>query len=497
MKKAALLILILLPSFALLAQKKQPKAEPFVIQGQLINCQEKWLIIFFKDKNSSALSDTIFLDSTGKFYLKTYKVKGPEVANIRHNDTQINDLFIAPGYNLTVNGNAKDFQTLTKTTTISGIGAEISYYRARLNSTLFKETTTQPYYELNAADLITYAGRERRWKDSIAHIVFDKTQNKDIYHTYSISDKNLSYFKEMVLLDNKFRELNFLVGHANDPLKRNRYTYEQMISIVRNNADRQTLDNLYKDEYLISEEYKSFIKGTYLSYLVILDYLRDSTLHNRKDYRLEKVNKVYKGKVREYVLYNSITYNIDMIKSLDEFSSYKKVFKPYLTTLSNPLYKKDILKRIAEKTAELINTRVGKPAPLFTLEDNKSAIHNLADFKGKVVYLDLWASWCGPCRAETPSLNVLYNKYKNDSRVVIISIAVSDGIKEWKKALEQDKPAWLQLLDKDGIVNKSYVANTIPQFIIIDKQGNIVDFDAPRPGSGKTLENILLSEMAK
>ena len=142
-------------------------------------------------------------------------------------------------------------------------------------------------------------------------------------------------------------------------------------------------------------------------------------------------------------------------------------------------------------------TQVGKPAPGFVLESNLGKTYRLEDFKGKVVYLDLWASWCHPCRAETPAFKILYDKYKKNNQVAFISIAVKDAFKDWKIALAEDKPEWIQLIDKDEIVNKSYVAYSIPKFILIDKKGNIVNFDAPRPSSGMEIEELLNQEIAK
>jgi thiol-disulfide isomerase/thioredoxin len=114
-----------------------------------------------------------------------------------------------------------------------------------------------------------------------------------------------------------------------------------------------------------------------------------------------------------------------------------------------------------------------------------------------VVYLDLWASWCGPCRQETPKLKALYEKYKNDDRIAFLSIAVADHPDKWKKAVEDDKPTWTQLIDKENIVLDAYIATLIPKFILIDKQGNIVNADAPRPGSGKEIEKLIQAEIAK
>lgn len=91
----------------------------------------------------------------------------------------------------------------------------------------------------------------------------------------------------------------------------------------------------------------------------------------------------------------------------------------------------------------------------------------------------------------------MYEKYKNDQRIAFIGIAIHDGMDKWKKAIEEDKPDWIQLIDKNDLVMNTYVANAIPQFILIDKQGNIVNFDAPRPSSGQEIENLLIQEIVK
>jgi len=78
-----------------------------------------------------------------------------------------------------------------------------------------------------------------------------------------------------------------------------------------------------------------------------------------------------------------------------------------------------------------------------------------------------------------------------------MSVAVMDKIDNWKKAMIKDKPTWLQLFDKDGLVQNGYVANSIPKFVLIDKQGNIVNFDLPMPSQSVELEKILDAEISK
>lgn len=461
------------------------KTEPLIIKGQLTDCPENYVRIFFEDSNGQLLIDTIHIDGNGNFYLKTFKVKKPQMASIQQNNIQINDFFIAPGYNLTITGNGKDFLTLKKTKKITGVGSESNNYRFILDSILNARKDTTRWFQLNESDLLAYIKKDKQLKDSVANLVFNRKATQDKY---------LNYFGKMVRLDNKFMELYRLLAYVN----LNGYDYKKSIPFVRNNFDNRILDNLYRDEYLISNDYKGWVIGSeYLKYLINIDYQKDSVLKNRKGYKLEKVNKAYSGKVKEFVLHKLIISSIYFCKSFDKLNEYKEQFEPYVSALTSLFYKESIDTKISEKEAELLRTQIGKPAPKFTLENNSGNAYSLEGFKGKVVYIDLWASWCVPCRKETPSFKILYNKYKNDTRIVFISIAVHDGINEWKKALEEDKPDWIQLLDKEGIVWKSYVANTIPKFILIDKQGNILDFDAPRPSSGEEIEKLLNQEIVK
>lgn len=484
MKQTFSLIIILFSSTILWGQNKFKKPA-FNIQGQITDCPEKYLRIFFRDIYGQALIDTLKLDESGKFYLKTYKLTGPQRTSIQQNNIQINDIFVAPGYNLTITGNGKDFFSLFKSKAISGIGSESNKYRFMLDSIYVARKDTTLWFELKQNALLSYISNHQKLKDSIYHVVFDKKP---------IHDKYLKYFGSMVQLDNKFSTLYMLVSHVNI----NNYTYDNSISFVRNNFDNKILENIYKDEYLISDDYRNgFITNQWLNYIVNLDFKKDSTLKNQKGYKLKKISTTYHGKAKELTLYTRMESDIESAKSFKKLNDYKELFEPYISNLESIFYKKSLEDKIAEKENELMRTQVGKPAPLFTLESNLGETFSLESFKGKVVYLDLWASWCAPCRAETPRFKILYSKFKDNNQIVFLSIAVHDGINEWRKAIEQDKPDWTQLLDKDGVVWKSYVANAIPKFILIDKKGNIVDFDAPRPSSGEEIEKLLNKEIEK
>ncbi|WP_289664382.1 TlpA family protein disulfide reductase [Flavobacterium panacagri] len=127
----------------------------------------------------------------------------------------------------------------------------------------------------------------------------------------------------------------------------------------------------------------------------------------------------------------------------------------------------------------------GKASPEFDYENFKGGKTKLSDLKGKYVYIDLWATWCAPCRAEIPYLQKIEEKY-HGKNIEFVSISI-DKLKDnekWKKFVTDKHLGGVQLFaDKDWesefVVN--YGVTGIPRFILIDPQGNIVKSDAPRP----------------
>ena len=482
--KKIILLLFILGLYNLSFGQKKVQPLPFTIQGQITNCPENYLRIFFKDKNETIIIDTLHLDKTGYFYLKTNKVIKPQRTSIQQKNIQINDIFIAPGYNLTITGNGQDYMSLFNSKKITGIGSESNRYRVMLDSILVVRKYKTNWYEMNEPDLLAFIKKDQKLEDSLVHVVFDKKP---------VRDKYLTYFGKMTRLDNQFNKLYLLMAHVD----MNKYDYDKSVAIVRNNFDNKVLDNLFRDDYFISSDYQAWVGGEYLNYVINLNILKDPKIQKDLAYKLEILNKVYKGKLREYGLYHVMNSALYQCKTFEKMNGDKELFKPYFASFKNLSYKNSIKTQFAEKEVELLRTQIGKPAPKFTLESNLNKTYSLDDFKGKVIYIDLWASWCGSCRVEMPDFRKLVNKFKDNNQISFLSIAINDGINEWKKALDEDKPDWIQLIDKEGVVWKSYVASTIPKYILIDKQGNIVNFDAPQPGSGEKIEKLLLSEIAK
>ena len=135
------------------------------------------------------------------------------------------------------------------------------------------------------------------------------------------------------------------------------------------------------------------------------------------------------------------------------------------------------------------------PAPNFTYNNTEGKPVSLSDFKGKVVYIDIWATWCGPCRAEIPHLKALKEKYKDNENLVIIGIsadAVGD-VQRWKDFVTAQELTGVQLhgrTDGDDDVAALFGVRALPHFVLIDKQGNIASGQAPRASSADIVPMI-------
>lgn len=127
------------------------------------------------------------------------------------------------------------------------------------------------------------------------------------------------------------------------------------------------------------------------------------------------------------------------------------------------------------------------PSADFDYENHKGGRTKLSDLKGKYVYIDLWATWCGPCRAEIPYLQKIEEKYHGKNiEFVSVSVDTPKDHDKWQKFVTDKQLGGIQLLSdnewKSAFVT-SYNVTGIPRFILIDPKGNIVSADAARPSS--------------
>ena len=137
---------------------------------------------------------------------------------------------------------------------------------------------------------------------------------------------------------------------------------------------------------------------------------------------------------------------------------------------------------------------VGNPSPVFENYENfNGGTTSLKDLKGKYVYIDVWATWCNPCKAEIPALKELETAYGEKMHFVSISVDKEKTYEDWKKMVAEKELKGVQLHateNWDSAFMKAYAVNSIPRFILLDPSGNVVKPNAPRPSNPKTKELI-------
>jgi thiol-disulfide isomerase/thioredoxin len=113
-----------------------------------------------------------------------------------------------------------------------------------------------------------------------------------------------------------------------------------------------------------------------------------------------------------------------------------------------------------------------KPALDFTLSDSRGADVSLSQFKGKIVYLDFWASWCSPCLDSFPWMDRMQKKYRNRN-VVFLAINLDKKRKDAEKFLSNNPVSFAIAFDSDGKSAKAYQLEGMPSAVIVDKSGEI------------------------
>lgn len=264
--------------------------------------------------------------------------------------------------------------------------------------------------------------------------------------------------------------------------------------------------NLNNNKFLISEEFRHFI-----DYFSSYNTLKNNEFIPFKSIDLFILNKFYfinntfKSEVKSYLLSLLLISNQKNISSNNYTLFYNELktndsIKRYVPTIEK-IYKNYNFQKVEEKPAKTAKTenKTQKSSPnnsKLTLTSLEGKTVKLSDFKGKIIYVDIWASWCGPCRQQMPYSEELKKKLTSEQKkkIVFLYISIDDNETNWKNAIEQNKIEGVNTISKGGWkseVVKYFGISSIPRYVIIDKKGNIVDENAKRPSDETLFDDLI------
>ena len=453
-------LLIALVTIVSCSPKK--KVDYAIITGKIENAKSKKLIIYSQytmDKVSE-----IRLTEDGSF---TDTLKTPTNFYAMRNDKNFTDFYISKGSDLKIEYNTKNQDSTLK---FSGSESVINQY-------LFNKIKNVSNLNINASKL--YSKNENDFK---THVLNVKKSEEDFLSKITNIHQD---FKENEL---KNIHYNYLRKLNNYPTYYVRYTKDKDFIISENFLDElKNIDIENEEDFLFSTSYRNIVNSKIrekANNLVKKDSIsRDIAF-------LKTVSETKNQLIKNNLLYESAKYGITYTEDLEEF----------YTLFSNNSTNEENNKKITEAYNKLKALAKGSPSPKFVdYENNAGGTTSLDDLKGKYLYLDIWATWCGPCIAEIPSLKKLEKKYHGKNiEFVSISIDKTKDHDKWKKMVVDKELKGIQLFADNNWKSKfveEYLIKGIPRFILIDPQGNIINANAPRPSDEKLVETLKSLEL--
>jgi len=438
MKKVILFIF----AFILFACSKEAKTQQTIISGTVTGVTDGKLIItgISFEKEISLNQDGTFTDTLSLPYSGTYQIE-------RMNQS----LYLEPDQTLHLVLDIQNPDAITFTGDLAAENAYIAKKRAIRKEIL--GTKPQDLYGLDEKSYIDKVNNvTKKSTDLLNRTTFKSKDFKDL-ETKNIAYSNTSLLQIYPLYHGYVTENeSFEVSDTFPKIDTNiNYDNEQDYNFSNDYRDlvRYNFDKNLQDQVERGAKYE------------------DALIANLKAIKSENIKNN---------LVSETSYNVSL-SSVDLDGIYNQFIE--LSTDDN--FKKEL----TEKYNKLKFIAKGKPSPKFNYENYNGGTTSLNDLKGKYVYIDVWATWCGPCIAEIPALKEIEKKY-HDKKIDFVSISVDDkkDYEKWKKFIKDKQMVGIQLYADNSWGSQfiqDYVIDGIPRFILIDPDGNIISGDAPRP----------------
>ncbi len=371
-------------------------------------------------------------------------------------------IYLKPKFDLDLTINTKDFD---ESIFYTGVGSNENNYLAEkyLLGTSFGELDYYGYYaKLNEREFL-------KLTDSLYNVrtnLLNNYANLDDDFIF-LESKSLEFGK--LIKYSEFEKMKWYVGGDKD------------FRVSGSFPDPFVNIDLSNEKLLNSPAYLSFIQA-YLSEKTIERISRnDESL----DYSLENIftikEEVGNKKIQEELAYYMGKWRLTGKKNVST------IFNELVPLLTNRAY----LNVVTLQYEKLKKMEKGAISPSFILKDINDNDISLNQLKGKLVYIDIWATWCLPCIQEIPSLKKMEEHFSGKD-IHFVSMCYSDELASWKGMVEEKELGGIQLFAPDENIPffKDYSVEGVPRFILIDKDGRIIDSAAKKPSHPKLIEEI-------
>ncbi|SRX73714.1 TlpA family protein disulfide reductase [Aequorivita antarctica] len=446
MKRLSLFVLVL---FAI-SCKQEEKPDYSVINGTVENNTAETALIRGNDFEASfsinekgVFTDTLHIKVDGFYDLSVGRER--------------TEIYLEKGKNLSVNLNADEFDESLK---YSGDLANINNFLAAKYLWNEQKMDNKEVYLLDENKFKERLDQNQKSIDSL--YVVNKIENENFKAKLADEDN----YSHALMVENYKDAHRYYSGDETYRVSGDFYDGLKDINFKDTLAFRNSVgyQNLLEAHFnrLVNEE--TFESGN----------------NNQTVMYLKKVNEALpNGYAKDKMMSSYLRFGLKPDETLDE------AYNIYKNSNPNP----ENLATLTERYNKLKTITAGNPSPTFNYENHKGGTTDLATLKGKYVYIDVWATWCGPCLREIPALKEVEKDYHNKN-VDFVSLSIDEpkDYDKWKAMVSEKELGGIQLMADNNWKSKfveDYAIMGIPRFILIDPQGNIISADAPRPSDPK------------
>lgn len=426
---------------------------------------------------------------------------------------QIGTIYLNTGYQLTIKPDNK------QTYIFKGIGAsennafrnaknQLSDFFPLANKGTFARDLGELAQESYYIDPPIFLQKIDSFKEK-GILLFDKSEDS-FFKKYAAADLDfyakhllslyVTFFgmdlKKMEVMPDKIRKLD---RKAPDYLK-------QLLSITRlpqtkimDIKQRQKLTDLAITKWDKNDEplfkHSIFYREAFEKFFQHMSYSKYFSLLSKTTSADIKSLTVARGEITNPFILSYFDYTItsSILSKAKDTALLNKYYNEYITRAS----RKDYITEINKIYNNAISFSDNMPAPSFSYKNVAGKSISLESLRGKYVYIDVWATWCVPCKAEIPHLKLLEETYRNKNlEFVSISVDEQKNVNKWKKFTRENGLMGTQLMTDDAFESpfiKKMSINSIPRFILIDPDGKLISANALRPSDNEL--KILLNKL--